>query len=375
MQRPMSASSSRAGTATHGAQRGHGSLLQASGAPPRRRRRRPGRGRRPPAVRAGSAHECAVAVGLHARLVEAVAPRRVLERVVADGGPEARRGRPRRVLAGERAARDLAVRERVAPVLDAQAPAGAGVLRPRRCRPTASTAGSELRIEASTQHGAVLDVEAGVGGQLAAGATPVPRTTRSAASSSPPASRTRQRGSMRSTSAPRRTSTPASHSSAVMSSPARSPRRCGLRTRLGRDERPRRARARTSDAAASQAMKPAPTTTARAPAGAAARRRRASSTVRMVCRPGSSAPVDRRALRRRAGGEHAGVVGSSWPPSSATRRRPRSSATARRRPAQRHRVGGEPGLASSGRSRARPRRAGTPWSAAGGCRAGAARRR
>ena len=41
---------------------------------------------------------------------------------------------------------------------------------------------------------------------------------------------------MRSTSAPRRTSTPASHSSVVMSSPARSPRRVGLRALLGRDE-------------------------------------------------------------------------------------------------------------------------------------------
>ena len=58
----------------------------------------------------------------------------------------------------------------------------------------------------------------------------------SADSVAPPASRTCQCGSMRASSAPRRTSTPASHSSVVMSSPARSPRRSRLRALLGRDE-------------------------------------------------------------------------------------------------------------------------------------------
>ena len=155
--------------------------------------------------------------------------------------------------------------------------------------PTASTAASELRIEASTSTAPSSSVETGAGGQLAAGRDAGPSRTRSAASSSPPARRTRQRGSMRSTSAPRRTSTPASHSSAVMSSPARSPRRCACGSASGATSAvsiPRRA----SDAAASQAMKPAPTTTARAPGSRRAAQAQGIVDRADVCRPGSSAP-------------------------------------------------------------------------------------
>ena len=163
--------------------------------------------------------EVRVALGLHARLVEAVAPRGVLERVVADGGPEARRGRPRGVLAGERAPGDLAVGQRVAPVLDAQAPARRARAAPRRCRRRRARPGPSC---ASRRPRAPRRPRGRGRRRLASsmrGATPVPSTTRSAGSASPPSSRTRQCGSMRSTSAPRRTSTPASHSSVVMSSP------------------------------------------------------------------------------------------------------------------------------------------------------------
>ena len=95
---------------------------------------------------------------------------------------------------------DLAVRERVAPVLDAQAPARRAACCGRGDVATASTAGSELRIEASTSTAPSSSVEAGGGGQLAArarrrcraarGRRRAPRRRRG---------RTRQRGSMRST--------------------------------------------------------------------------------------------------------------------------------------------------------------------------------
>ena len=73
----------------------------------------------------------AAAVVDEAHLVEAVAPGDVLERVLADRRPEAGRGVPRGVLARGVAARDLALVERLAPVLDRQRPAGGGVARER----------------------------------------------------------------------------------------------------------------------------------------------------------------------------------------------------------------------------------------------------
>ena len=294
----MSASSSRAGTATTAAAR-----VMSCASSSRRRARLVGlvvaEGEHADLLAAAQvAHdEVRVALGLHARLVEAVAPCGVLERVVADGGPEARRGRPRGVLAGERAPGDLAVGQRVAPVLDAQAPAGARVLRGGDVAD-----GEHGRVRAAHrgvhEHGAVLDVEAGGGRQLACAGR---RRCRA-----PPCRRTasrRRRPAARASAArcararrPGATSTPASHSSVVMSSPARSPRRsaCGRSSGATRTTSTPR---RTSEAAASQAMKPAPTTTARVPGCATPRRRRASSTVRTVCRSGSSRPVHGRALR------------------------------------------------------------------------------
>ena len=72
--------------------------------------------------------EGAVAVVDEARLVEAVAPGDVLERVLADRRPEAGGDVPLRVLAGDRAARDLAHVQRLAPVLDREVAARRGVV-------------------------------------------------------------------------------------------------------------------------------------------------------------------------------------------------------------------------------------------------------
>src|SRR4051794_36089983 len=66
-----------------------------------------------------------------ARLVVAVAPPDVLDRVLADGLEERRRAFPLRGLAGDRAARDLALRERVGPVLDGEPPARGRVVSER----------------------------------------------------------------------------------------------------------------------------------------------------------------------------------------------------------------------------------------------------
>ena len=66
-----------------------------------------------------------------AGVVEAVAPRHVLERVLADRRPEAGRDVPLRVFTGDRAAGDLAHLERLAPVLHGQVAAGGGVVRER----------------------------------------------------------------------------------------------------------------------------------------------------------------------------------------------------------------------------------------------------
>ena len=112
------------------------------------------------------------------------------------------------------------------------------------------------------------------------------------------------------------------------------------RARRGRPSSPRRA----SDAAASQAMKPAPTTTARAPGRAA--RAQAQGVVDRAdgVQAGILGAVDRRALGRRAGGEHAGVVGQLLAALEVHAAR-RAVESDRRAPAaQRHGVGGEPRL-------------------------------
>ena len=176
--------------------------------------------------------------------------------------------------------------------------------------PTASTAGSELRIEASTStapsstsrpapaassraRGDAGAEQDEVGGErLAAG-------QRARASAARCARR----------SAPRRTSTPASHSSAVMSSPARSPRRSACGTLLGRDEDDvdAAARQRGRRLAGDEARRRRP------PRAFPAAPRRAGEGRRRPCGRCAgrdlAAPVHGRALRRRAGGEHAGVVG------------------------------------------------------------------
>jgi hypothetical protein len=65
------------------------------------------------------------------RLVEAVPPGRVLERALADRRPEPGDDIPLRLLAGDRAARDLAHVQRLGPVLDGEMAAGGGVVRER----------------------------------------------------------------------------------------------------------------------------------------------------------------------------------------------------------------------------------------------------
>src|SRR5690349_3823544 len=72
--------------------------------------------------------EGAAAVVHEPGLVEAVAPRGVLERVLADRRPEARRHVPLRGLARDVAAGDLAHVERLAPVLDREVAARARVV-------------------------------------------------------------------------------------------------------------------------------------------------------------------------------------------------------------------------------------------------------
>ena len=234
--------------------------------------------------------EVRVALGLHARLVEAVAPRGVLERVVADRGPEPGRGRPRGVLAGERAPGDLAVGQRVAPVLDAQAPARRARAAAAAMSPTASTAGSELRIEASTSTAPSstsrpasrrqLDARGDAGAEhhevgrqrLAAGQAHAPARLDAldlGAQADLDAGLAQQRGDE------------LAGALAQALRPAGAPR-----ARRATTSTPRR----TSDAAASQAMKPAPTTTARAPgaprrAGAGRRRRCGSCAGRDPRRP------------------------------------------------------------------------------------------
>ena len=282
----------------------------------------------------------AVAVGLE-RASSCRPPSRVLERLIADRRPEARGCRPRGVLARQRAAGDL-------PCASASPQCSTRRRRPARrvigaaMSPAANTAGSELRIARpprtarrrgrgrrrppGRRAGRRRAEDHEVGGQHFAALQPHARP-----------------GSMRSTSAPSRTSTPASHSSVVMSSPARSPRRSRLRALLGATRTTVEAAAR-SDAAASQPMKPAPTTTARGRAPPRRAARSASSTVRIVCRPGSA--------RRRWAGARAR---SPWParrrrrpapgrPRGARPRASRSSAAARAPRRSVTPVGGEPGL-------------------------------
>ena len=115
--------------------------------------------------------ERAAAVVDEAGLVEAVAPRHVLERVLADRRPEARRDVPLHVLAGDRAARDLAHVERLAPVLDGQVAAGGGVVRERHVARGEHAVGAGAH--AGVDHDpAVADVEPGGLGQPGAGRDP-----------------------------------------------------------------------------------------------------------------------------------------------------------------------------------------------------------
>ena len=287
------------------------------------------------------------------------------------------RGRPRGVLAGERAAR----RPRRAPARRPSARrAGAGPARAcsaAAMSPTASTAGSELRIEASTQHGAVLDVEAGAGASSTAGRRRCPSTTRSAASTSPPASRH----------APARLDALDLGAEADLDAGLAQQRRdelagalaqaLGLRALLGRDEddveaaaHERRRRLAGDEAGADDHR-------------AGARLRRGAQAQGVVDRADRvqardpRRPSHRRALRRRARGEHAGVVGQLLAALEVHRARLRGRARPRGVPRRSVTAwAANQGSSSSGRSRGlAPRRAGTPWSAAGAGRAGAARRR
>ena len=375
-QRPTSSSSSRAGTATTARSavtvRPPGAV-----APPRRRRRRPGRARRRLSAVAQVVHdEVAVGLGLHARLVEAAAPRGVLERVVADGGPEARSGRPLGVLAGQRAAGDLAVRQRVAPVLDAQAPPGAGVLGGgdvadgEHSRVRAAHRGVDAAPLRLDDRGPRRRPARSAGRRRCPGPRgrrAAPRRPSATRASAARCARPQRRGGPR-----RRPRTAAS----VMSSPARSPRRCGLRSLLGRDEdhveaaaHERRRRLAGDEAGADDHRTGARRRRGAQPQGVVDRADRVQARVLGARRSaGAGAPSRWRARRRRrpAPGRPRGARRAAWR-SSATARRARRRDTAwaaNQCSALEREVGGR-----------RARRAGAPWSAAGAGRAGAARRR
>ena len=241
-----------------------------------------------------------VALGLHARLVEAVAPRGVLERVLADRrsrSPGASSTpRPRRPACGPAtspcasASPQCSTRRR-----RPAARVGARRRRRRRARPGPSCASRRRR-----RTRAVLERRARPPRPARrAGATPVPSRTRSAGS---PRRRQRARASAarsRSTSAPSADLDAAPRTaSAVMQLAG------ALAQALAPAGAPRARRASTSSAAARQRRRRlagdeagADDHRAARPAAPRARRRRASSTVRIVCTPGSSAPAHGRALR------------------------------------------------------------------------------
>ena len=97
--------------------------------------------------------------------------------MVADRRPEAGDGVPLRVLAGGAPARDLALAERIAPVLDAQPAPGASVLGEGDVAGGVQPGSRSVRIAASTGTAPLAELEPGRGGELAAGATPVAITT------------------------------------------------------------------------------------------------------------------------------------------------------------------------------------------------------
>ena len=284
------------------------------------------------------------------------------------------RRRPRRVLAGERPARDLAVSQRVAPVLHAQAPA-----RPRVHGGGDVAHGEHGRVGAAhrgvDEHGPVLDIEAGGGRQLAAGRDAGPEQDEvggqllAAGQAHAPARRDalelRAEAQLDARLAQQR-------GDELARSLAEAVR---LRKLLGRGEDrvepalgQRRRRLAGDEAGAdddARAKRPAPR-------GAAAGRRPACGWCagrgrRRRPPAGAGARSRWRARRRRSRapgplrGRRAGARGRGPPRGARGGRTPRVPRTT-----PRSRWGGR---------RPRPRRAGSPWSAAGARRAGAARRR
>ena len=218
------------------------------------------------------------------RLVEAVAPRDVLERVLADRRPEARRDVPLRVLAGDGPARDLAHVERLAPVLDRQLPARGGVVRERHVARRVDVLGGRAHVLVDDDP-PLPDVEPARLREARARLTPAAIRIRSAGvlAAAPRRCSPKPRR-------PRRAALDLCSSRASGCAgppPRRAAWRAGSSSSLTRVTlRPRIA----SDAAASQPMKPEPTTIAVFAVSARSRSTRAVARLRSSSTHSSVAP-------------------------------------------------------------------------------------
>ena len=183
--------------------------------------------------------EGAAGVVDEARLVEAVAPGRVLERALADRRPEAGHRRPTTPSSPASRGRRSRPVQRLAPVLDAQRSPGGALCAPQTS-PAASTSTAAVRIAASAEIApSSVSSSPSSDASARAGRTPTATITRSAPTCRSPATTSRRPGScsIRSTSVPASSSTPVLAQPAGDPPAAASPSRADVRRGLVGDQR------------------------------------------------------------------------------------------------------------------------------------------